>query len=231
MIAVLTYNNAHKKTQDVLFQLLAKGHTDITVFATPWKARKNYVPIFKHRPGKAVDVMPEHLCKRLGIAFHAMEIEDIYEAFTTGGFSHHVIAGAGILPESLVTDFKLINSHPAYLPYVKGLDALKWAIYKSQPVGVTLHYVSPETDQGDLIHQVEVPLYYEDSFHAFAYRQYELEIDLLTSAPELIEKASSFPSLADDVYPPNRRMPHHLEIKMMEAFEAMRRKAPSIREL
>ena len=231
MIAVLTYNNPHRKTQDVLFQLVAKGHTDIKVFASPWKARKNFLPIFKHRPGEAVDVMPETLCKRLNIEFQEIETEALEQEFQKGQFQHHIIAGAGILPEGIVNNYKLINSHPAYLPYVKGLDALKWAIYQGHPVGVTLHYVSAETDQGDLIHQVEVPLYYEDTFHAFAYRQYEIEIDLLTSAPELIAAAEAFPSLADEVYPANRRMPHHVEMKMMDAFDRLREKAPSIKEL
>ena len=40
-----------------------------------------------------------------------------------------LIGGAGILPKKLVNSMKIINSHPAYLPYVRGLDSLKWAIY------------------------------------------------------------------------------------------------------
>jgi phosphoribosylglycinamide formyltransferase-1 len=43
-----------------------------------------------------------------------------------------VFDGVGIIPQSVCCSFPVINSHPGYLPYIRGLDALKWAIYKER---------------------------------------------------------------------------------------------------
>ena len=62
-----------------------------------------------------------------------------------------LIGGAGILPKEIIDNVNIINSHPAYLPSVRGLDALKWAIYNDMPIGVTSHIISEEADSGFLI--------------------------------------------------------------------------------
>ena len=53
---------------------------------------------------------------------------------------------------------KIINSHPGYLPNLKGIDAIKWAIYGHQPIGVSTHYISEKADEGELIERVIVPV-------------------------------------------------------------------------
>ena len=51
LIAVISYNTPHRKTQDVLFQLKAKGYENICVLALPFVKRENpFQPIFVHRP-------------------------------------------------------------------------------------------------------------------------------------------------------------------------------------
>ena len=62
---------------------------------------------------------------------------------------------------------------------MKGLDALKWAIYQEQPIGVTTHYISDTADGGELIERRVIPIYFEDSFHSLATRVYEVEIEML----------------------------------------------------
>ena len=49
MISILTYDAPHRKTQDLLFRLKAKGYSDVNVFATPWQKRKNFIPLIPHR--------------------------------------------------------------------------------------------------------------------------------------------------------------------------------------
>jgi hypothetical protein len=228
MISVLTYNAPHQKTQDLLFRLLSLGYKEkITVIATPWIEKKSFKPIFKHRPNHPIPISPEIMCKNLGIPFILSESADLPKLFTDKAFEHNLIGGAGILPEELALNFKIINSHPAYLPYVRGLDALKWAIYKGDPIGVTLHYIDNKADEGLLIDRVTVPLYYEDTFHSFAFRQYEFELNLLAASIIKVKEIEKFESLADERYLPNRRMPHHLEIKMIKRFEELRENSPS----
>ena len=45
MIAVLTYDAPHRKTQDIILRLKALGYHDITAVASPWVARKSFKPI------------------------------------------------------------------------------------------------------------------------------------------------------------------------------------------
>lgn len=49
-----------------------------------------------------------------------------------------------------------LNLHPAYLPYCKGWHTPSWAIYEDVPFGGTLHFMSEEIDEGDIVHQKKV---------------------------------------------------------------------------
>lgn len=227
MIIVLTYDFPHRKTFDVLNNLLAKGEKDLLVIATPWVERNNFKPLMAHRPPNNCPVPPEEYCRNLNIPFQRMDYDTFAEELPILKPESIVIAGAGIIPEHLITSFPFINAHPGWLPLVKGLDALKWAIYNNEIVGVTLHLISPQVDEGDLIDQKIVPIYFEDTFHSFAFRQYEIEIDLLSSGPALLRAAKELPSLHNPDTHANRRMPHHLERIMLERFEELRKKAPS----
>lgn len=231
MIAIITYNAPHRKTQDLLAQLTFKGYHDLMVLAIPFVQRKNFQPLFKHRPGKAVDVSLDDLCIRLGISCVHTPVEELADQVAHFQPEHTLIAGAGILPEELAKNHRVINAHPGYLPYTKGLDAFKWAIFHGQPIGVTTHYISEKADEGLLIDRKEVPVFFEDTFHSVAYRQYEMEIEMLTEAIALAEGSLPEESLSDDRYVANRRMPHHLELKMMHQFKKMIDDAPSVKEV
>ncbi len=228
MIALISYNTPHRKTQDLIFSLLARGHQKLYVIATPFVQRKSFVPIFRHRPSKAIDVELDTFCQRLNIELSVMNIDDIDAFLLKNSFEHIIISGAGILPENLVKNHKIINGHPGYLPKVKGLDALKWAIYKGEPIGVTTHYISEKVDEGLPIERRKIPVYCEDTFHSVAYRQYETEIEMLVNSIELIDqdKTESF-ELSDDSYTATRRMPHRLEKPMMERFNDLVLNSPS----
>lgn len=221
-IAVLTYDNPHRKTQDVLFGLKAMGHADVTAIASPWKARKNFVAIYKHRPSTAMDISLGIFCSNLGVKLHKAEIADFEAYLDAEKFDRILIAGAGLLPAHLPHKFKIINSHPAYLPYVRGLDALKWAIFNDDKIGVTTHYISDKADEGLLIDRKEVPLYFEDTFHSFAYRQYEIEIKMLLDSIKQVDTITEWVDLAEGGSDANRRMPHRLEEQMMDRFTALK---------
>lgn len=229
-IAVITYNAPHQKTQDLLVRLHARGHQDITVLATPWVARKNHIPFISHRPNYAIQVPLKEWCRHFGYTYKEVENSFLPQALAEGAYEHILIGGAGILPEEVALHFKVINSHPAWLPVVRGLDALKWAILEGLPVGVTTHFIDNKTDEGLLIDRKIVPLYQEDTFHTYAYRQYFMELDMLAEVPEILKFKTDFESLADERYLPHRRMSHELEKQMLVAFESQRKQAPSLYE-
>ena len=213
MINVLTYNAPHKKTQDLLFRLKLRGYDDVNVLATPWEFRKNFNPLIPHRKFNTLDTSPSVLCEKLGYNFSEIELDNLKISD-----EWILIGGAGMLPEEVVGSGKVINSHPAYLPYVRGLDSLKWAIYYGHPIGVTTHIVSEECDAGKLIKKELVPLYSWDTFHSVAHRQYEMEIDMLVDSIEDV-KTTSFEELSTTKSQPHRRMSHSHEMRLMKRFQ------------
>jgi methionyl-tRNA formyltransferase len=62
-----------------------------------------------------------------------------------------------ITPEvlGLFTD-RVINLHISYLPWNRGADPNLWSWIDDTPKGVTIHYVDPRVDTGDIIAQREV---------------------------------------------------------------------------
>lgn len=224
-IVVISYNTPHRKTQDVLFQLKARGYQNVTVLALPFVIRENpFKPIYAHRPSTAIDVSPELLCERLLYRFKAVEAIEINEYLNQNPTDFILIAGAGLLPDELVENHQLINSHPGFLPKVRGLDSFKWALVNQIELGVTCHFVDSEADAGFLIEQKLVPVYKNDTFHSVAYRQYEIEIDLLVNSIEIIPSLENFSSLSTTEYEPTRRMPKAIEENIMEAFEKYKEK-------
>lgn len=231
MIAVISYDAPHRKTQDVLCKLILKGYQDIHLVVLPWVNRKNFQAKYSHRPSSKVQLTTEELAKRMKLQFDRVEMGQLHNYFSTHSFNHILIAGAGILPEELAMNHNIINSHPGYLPNSKGLDAFKWAIYHGQPLGVTSHYISEKADEGKLIDKKIVPVFVEDSFHSVAYRIYEMEIEMLVDAIRKIDESEApLTSLADDTYKATRRMPNKLEVEMMDKFEKLKAAAKSKHE-
>jgi len=231
MIAVITYDAPHRKTQDVVFKLILKGYRNIQLVVIPWVKRKNFQAIYSHRPSAKVQLTIEELAQRMHIQFERVDLENLHSYFSQNTFDHILIAGAGLLPEEFAMNHKIINAHPGYLPNSKGLDAFKWAIYHGQPLGVTTHYISEKADEGKLIDKKIIPVYAEDSFHSVAYRIYETEIDMLVDAIDKIDKnEASLDSLADDAFEATRRMPNRLEAEMMDKFEKIRAASKSKHE-
>jgi methionyl-tRNA formyltransferase len=52
----------------------------------------------------------------------------------------------------------VINLHPSHLPFNRGQYPNVWSIVERSPAGVTLHYVDPGVDTGDIVAQIEVPV-------------------------------------------------------------------------
>ena len=219
-IAVISYNTPHRKTQDVLSGLKAKGYHFITVFALPFVERENpFLPIYQHRPSKAINVQPIDFCQNFGYRFDLTTAETLNNQLIDYNPDYTIIAGAGLLPDELVEKHKIINTHPGFLPVTRGLDSLKWAITNAVEIGVTTHFVDTEADAGLLIEQKHVAVYKNDTFHSLAYRQYETEIEMLVNSIEIIPKMTDFKSLSSKEFEATRRMPKAIEENLMKAFE------------
>lgn len=227
MYYVLTYDAPHRKTQDLLFRLKAIGYNDVMVIATPWQERKKPSPLIPHRPASPIDVPVGDFCDRLGYEFKAVSHEQLSPHLETDQPALALIAGAGILPPDVVESCRVLNSHPGYLPNVRGLDALKWALHDGEPIGVTTHVVSAEADAGNLIKRTTVPVHRWDTFHSLAQRQYELEIAMLADSIADLQRTDTLEPIDVSGYQVHKRMSHDEERRMLERFAALIARLPT----
>ena len=221
MYCIISYDMPHKKTQDLCLRLKALGYQDITLLLMPVTYQKQFSPLINHRPSGAIKVSPDDFCKNL--KYKLVRIKDDNELanyLSENKPELTLIGGARILPENVTKAATIINSHPGYLPYVRGLDSYKWAIYDDKPLGVTTHVVNNEVDGGYLVKSELVPLYYSDTFHSVAYRQYDMEISMLANAIEDIKKINKLePIICSDEHPARKRMSNKKETRLMKKFQ------------
>jgi len=52
-----------------------------------------------------------------------------------------------------IAKYGFINTHPSLLPYNRGKNYNFWALVEESPFGVSLHYVTPGIDDGDIVAQ------------------------------------------------------------------------------
>lgn len=62
-----------------------------------------------------------------------------------------------------------VNLHISYLPWNKGADPNIWSWIDDTPKGVSIHFVSDQIDEGDIIAQREVKLSAEDDTLSSSY--------------------------------------------------------------
>lgn len=93
-----------------------------------------------------------------------------------------------ILTTEFVEQFagKLINIHPSLLPKFKGLDTHQRAIDAGEKEhGASVHFVTPELDDGPVVLQASVAVFENDTVKTLAARVLEQEHKLY---PEAIRK-------------------------------------------
>ncbi len=63
-----------------------------------------------------------------------------------------------VLPEEFVRDWdkKILNLHPSLLPEYRGLRAMERSYEDGAAMGVTIHWVTPQLDEGPLLLQKEI---------------------------------------------------------------------------
>lgn len=72
----------------------------------------------------------------------------------------------------------VVNLHPAYLPYNRGQYPNVWSIIEGTPAGVTLHYIDPGIDTGDIIARLQVPIEPVDTGETLYHKLERVCVDL-----------------------------------------------------
>jgi methionyl-tRNA formyltransferase len=93
------------------------------------------------------------------------------------------------------------NLHPGPLPEYAGLNTVSWAIYNGESsYGVTLHWMEPEIDAGDIVYRSDFPIEETDTpirlMHKCVESGVPLALALLDAAAE---NAAAIPRIRQDL--------------------------------
>ncbi len=230
-LTVFAYNFPHKKTQDFLLRLLLEGYSiDFVVACDPVEFN---LPrsILRVKP-RHIDILhPRAICQRLNIPYYVLphnsaEVKGLIE---TNNIEIGIIAGARILGKHIIQSVGkgIINFHPGLIPEVRGLDALKWAIYYDLPIGVTAHFIDERVDSGRIIIKEEIPIKNDDALVDISLRLAETETNLLPKVLDLVkDKSTTDFALVPYGGKPNPTMPAELEEEIpRKLIERLRKKS------
>lgn len=96
---------------------------------------------------------------------------------------------------------RMINIHPALLPLFKGLDTHQRALDAGMRIhGCTVHFVTPEMDDGPTIAQAAVPVVIGDTADALAARVLKAEHHLYPLALRLVAEGKAVMTDGRTVY-------------------------------
>ena len=171
----------------------------------PWEDRRNHHPLYNTK-------LPPAPMQPTEYGLDIAQLKDIPHGSVV------IVGGAGILPERFVTDNTVVNCHCGWLPTVRGLDSLKWAIYHGHKIGCTTHVIDGECDAGKLIERDAVEVESTDSLFAIAMKQYELELKMMVDC--VLNKRWGFAQpFSEPRHNPTRRMDHRTELQMMARLQ------------
>tara|TARA_B100000315_G_scaffold256619_1_gene302973 strand:+ start:1668 stop:2222 length:555 start_codon:yes stop_codon:yes gene_type:complete len=89
-----------------------------------------------------------------------------------------------IVPKEVleIPKHRVINLHPAYLPYNRDWHTPSWAVWEGTPYGTTLHFMDEGIDTGDIIHQKQIKILSSDTADTLYKRVMKLEFEVFKDA-------------------------------------------------
>lgn len=95
-----------------------------------------------------------------------------------------ILAQSGIIRSNILSipGAWIVNAHPGKLPYYRGVDVVKWALYEFNNIYVTLHIVRMGVDTGEILKEILVPIYQDDDIDTLEVRSLNISKLLLVEA-------------------------------------------------
>jgi methionyl-tRNA formyltransferase len=92
-----------------------------------------------------------------------------------------VLAGAPIVraPILEVPRIGTINAHQGALPRFRGMNVIEWTVFEGHAPAISVHFVDPGVDTGDVIVTEPIPLQSGDTLEAVRRRASAQQVDLL----------------------------------------------------
>ena len=183
-IDLLTYDCPHRKTSDILFELIVNGYNINRVYAAPLIDLGLKPDIVKMSSNACYNIHTAEICAKYKIPYIVKPHADI------GGGNLGIIGGARILPDHVIQKYSIgiINIHPGLLPNNRGLDNIKWALYHDMPQGLTVHFIDKYVDRGQIILKKKVPVYDDDKIYHIHQRLVSMQPKVLIDALNILER-------------------------------------------
>lgn len=170
-LRVVLFTNYSSASRELLDTLLAQGIVPTLVVFAPakvqrlsWGVRiKNFL-----RSGSFRE--PKTILNREGIPFSFVESHNSPEAKELLRSSHTdilLLYGTKIIQEEVlhIPSIGVLNAHSALLPKYRGTKVEFWILYNKEPqyAGVTIHWVNPGLDEGDIFLQEPLSVSSDDT--------------------------------------------------------------------
>jgi methionyl-tRNA formyltransferase len=223
--AVFTYDFPHRKSQEFLLRVAAEPDELVLVIGAPYVTVNKKISRLRIKPYSQTALEPRSLCRMLHLPYFSLphNSEHVARLLIDEGVDVVIIGGARILREPVIGAPRLgiVNFHPGLIPDVRGLDALKWSVYRGVPPGVTAHLIDERVDAGRIVFREEIPVYQDDGWLDLSLRLEDRQAELV---PEVLSSLRRQPDLT--LYPlvdsgvVNRAMSTEIEVDTQARFEA-----------
>ena len=188
LINLFTYDCRHRKTVDILLELIINGFKIGKVYAAPLIELDLREDNIKLSANNCYTIHTKDICDKFNIPYIVIPHKDV-DAGELG-----IIGGARILPKEVIDKYSIgiINIHPGLLPENRGLDNIKWALYHDMPQGLTVHFIDEYVDRGRIILQEEIPVFEDDKIYHIHQRLVSQQPKILREALEKFEQTDIY---------------------------------------
>lgn len=139
----------------------------------------------------------ENYLKEKGVSYMPFSKEDKESVFSQlFELEYDILVSNGcplILPASKIEEQgkMLLNTHPTYLPHLRGATPLNGVFYKGYNfVGATTHYISDRIDAGNIVYQEKVDISEDIDQGLVYYISFKMEEIVFKKALEILESAN-----------------------------------------
>lgn len=107
--------------------------------------------------------------------------EDCHQALRSLHVDLMILGGVPIMraPTLQVPRLGTINAHQGLLPRFRGVNMIEWALFEGYSPSISIHFVDPGVDTGDIIMTEPIPILSGDTLGAIRKRALALQGELL----------------------------------------------------
>ena len=230
-IGLFSYNFVHKKSYEYLMRLIFEGYEISCIFAADWVKLNIASSEIRISPKDIGYIHSKTVADKFKIPYHVVlhNSDDCVKLIKQYDLDVGVILGARILKKFVIDAFNIgiINLHPGVLPYNRGLDNVKWAIFDDLPQGHTCHLIDERIDWGQILVVKPVQVYKDDTLLDLYLRVMFMGEEVMIEGLKLIEEGKIPPvTRSEGKY--NKALPPDLESNLFERFEEYKNNYPKI---